>query len=171
MSILSDSPEALVKDFNTHWSINVLGIVHTINNFLPLLRQGTKKTIINLNTGLADPKLSIDAEYERSASYGATKAAAQFISMKYSITLKPESFIVFSISPGVVTTQTEAPPAESWFTEGIQYMSTKFAALYPEWRGPITPQESVTMMTKVFDTLTPADTGKFVSHKGNKEWL
>ncbi|KAK4688507.1 hypothetical protein P7C73_g1616, partial [Tremellales sp. Uapishka_1] len=166
-----DSPEALNKDFNNHWSVSVLGIVHTINNFLPLLRQGTKKTIINLNTGLADAQFSVDADYERSASYGATKAAAEFISVKYSIILKPENFIVVSISPGVVATQTEAPPSEAWFTEGVTYMGAKFAALYPDWKGPITPEQSVTMMSKVFDTLTPADTGKFVSHKGNKEWL
>lgn len=42
----------------------------------------------------------------------------------------------------------------------------------PAWNGqPITPEESVTKMLKVFSNLTSKDNGAFMSTKGTKEWL
>jgi hypothetical protein len=42
----------------------------------------------------------------------------------------------------------------------------------PNWNGQITlPQESVESMLKVIGKFTVSDTGAFVSHLGNNEWL
>jgi hypothetical protein len=41
----------------------------------------------------------------------------------------------------------------------------------PHWNGPLTPAESVELQKKVIDGLTIEDTGKFLSHWGNKQWL
>lgn len=46
-----------------------------------------------------------------------------------------------------------------------------FRNVYPELTGPITPEESVIAMRKVIKEITIEDTGAFISHKGNKEWL
>lgn len=50
-------------------------------------------------------------------------------------------------------------------------MIASFRNVYPEFTGPITPEESVVAMRKVFREITIEDTGAFISHKGNKEWL
>ncbi len=51
-------------------------------------------------------------------------------------------------------------------------MVKTFQIGYPNWNGvPLTPEESVSAMLKIFKGLTIKDTGAFVSHKGDKEWL
>ena len=46
-----------------------------------------------------------------------------------------------------------------------------FQKFKPSFQGAITPKQSVTMQLAVLDKLTPSDTGKFLSHNGNKDWL
>lgn len=50
-------------------------------------------------------------------------------------------------------------------------MSQQFRAYEPNFKGPISPEESVKMQLKVIYGLTLADSGKFLSHHGNKRWL
>jgi hypothetical protein len=50
-------------------------------------------------------------------------------------------------------------------------MIEKFRNLNPAFTGPITPEESVRMQLEVIHRITVNDTGAFISHKGNKEWL
>jgi len=53
----------------------------------------------------------------------------------------------------------------------IQEMGAKFSSLYPNFKGPITPAESVPLMKKVIDNMKIEDSGAFLSHLGSKEWL
>lgn len=53
----------------------------------------------------------------------------------------------------------------------MQEMGAKFANLYPKFKGPISPAESVPLLKKVIDNMTIEDSGEFLSHLGNKEWL
>ena len=46
-----------------------------------------------------------------------------------------------------------------------------FKKFAPHWKGPLMPLESVELQKKVIDGLTIEDSGKFLSHWGNKEWL
>jgi hypothetical protein len=55
--------------------------------------------------------------------------------------------------------------------EHFMAMIEKFRKLYPDFTGPITPEESVRMQLKVINQTTVNDNGAFISHKGNKEWL
>lgn len=50
-------------------------------------------------------------------------------------------------------------------------MIASFQKVYPNFTGLSTPEESVRMMRKVIEEVTVEDTGAFISHKGNKEWL
>lgn len=51
-------------------------------------------------------------------------------------------------------------------------MFAKFQEYAPHFKGPITPEESVKSVTKVFENATPEkDGGAFVSHTGNDMWL
>lgn len=47
-----------------------------------------------------------------------------------------------------------------------------FKKAFPYWRAtPLSPPESVGYMFNVIKNLTIADSGKFLSHWGNKTWL
>jgi hypothetical protein len=47
----------------------------------------------------------------------------------------------------------------------------QFQKIYPEWKGMIQPDESVKLQRRVIDNLTIAQSGQFLSHWGNKQWL
>jgi hypothetical protein len=47
----------------------------------------------------------------------------------------------------------------------------QFQKVYPEWKGMIQPDESVKLQRKVIDNLKIAQSGQFLSHWGNKQWL
>lgn len=53
----------------------------------------------------------------------------------------------------------------------MQEMGAEFANIYPHFKGPITPAQSVPLMKKVIDNMTIEDSGAFLSHLGSKEWL
>lgn len=50
-------------------------------------------------------------------------------------------------------------------------MVKKIQLGYPDFKGPITPKESVEAVLDVVNKATLKDTGVFISHKGNKEWV
>lgn len=50
-------------------------------------------------------------------------------------------------------------------------MVAKFRIAYPDFAGAITPETSVKMQLEVIQRATVGDSGAFISHKGNKEWL
>jgi hypothetical protein len=50
-------------------------------------------------------------------------------------------------------------------------MGAGFAKLYPDFKGPISVEESVEKQLEVIHGLTLAQSGQFLSHHGNKNWL
>ena len=51
-------------------------------------------------------------------------------------------------------------------------MVKHFQRAFPDWDGkPITPETSVRMMLDVIHRWERKDSGAFVSHYGNKQWL
>lgn len=57
--------------------------------------------------------------------------------------------------------------------KAFQDVVGKFAAYAPHFTGPITPQESVNLMLKLFEksSISNGNGGTFVSQFGNKQWL
>jgi hypothetical protein len=49
----------------------------------------------------------------------------------------------------------------------------KVQEVYPHFKGPISPEESISMMLKVIEKASVAggDGGSFVSHYGTKQWV
>ena len=54
MHTSNDEPEVLEQDLMDSFRVNVVGVAHTINFFLPLIQQGTAKKVANISTGFAD---------------------------------------------------------------------------------------------------------------------
>lgn len=54
------------------------------------------------------------------------------------------------------------------FYEGVTKI---FQKSNPSFEGPLSPEDSVSMMLETVGKLTVKDTGKFLSHHGDKEWV
>lgn len=76
-----------------------------------------------------------------------------------------------SLQPRISETKLLSSIASEEDIAAFMGMLASFRKVYPEFTGPITPEESVTAMRKVIKEITIEDTGAFISHKGNKEWL
>ncbi|KAI0690633.1 short-chain dehydrogenases/reductase [Cytidiella melzeri] len=169
-----EEKELLEQDLLNNFTVNVIGVIKTINAFLPLIRataaaSGTPK-VITLNTGVSDVDWIFRGEILFGGPYAISKTALLMAIAKYAAKYTKENIIFFSISPGLVNTTTKAPTPEE--LEGFVAIIKNFQASYPNWDGkPLTPEESVSSMLKVFKGLTIKDANGFVSHKGNKEWL
>lgn len=87
--------------------VNVIGVVHTINVFLPLLKAGQAKKVIAITSGFGDLDFTLEAELENSVPYSISKAALNIAIGKYAVAYKSDGFLFLTISPGVVNTAVE----------------------------------------------------------------
>jgi len=163
------SEELLTNDLLDSFNINVVGVIHTINIFLPLLKNGKAKKVITITSGVGDLDATMAAELSTSAPYSISKAAVNMVNAKYAAQYKPEGFVFLALSPGLVDTSTRAPTDKE--VQEFMAVIEKLKKLSPDFTGPITPETSVRMQLEVINLITVNDTGAFLSHKGNKEWL
>lgn len=98
--------DLLRREFSNNLDVNVLGVIYSINAFIPLIRKGNAKKITVLSTGFADLELSQKANIAFSVLYSATKAATNIVVAKYAAELREEGIILLALSPGVVNTAT-----------------------------------------------------------------
>lgn len=163
--------EEIETKFLKSFRVNVVGVVHTINVFLPLIKAGKTKKIITISSGAGDldgvPLMGAFA-----TPYSVSKAAVNLAIGKYAVKYKEEGIIFLSISPGMVDTTATAlePPSEELLKE-FGTVVGNIQKIYPDFKGPISTEESARMVLDVVNKATIKDTGAFVSHKGNKEWV
>lgn len=57
--------------------------------------------------------------------------------------------------------------------KALASMQSNFAAYAPHFKAPLTPEESVKAVIKVYENASVAngDGGSFISHLGTKQWL
>ncbi|KAF8194285.1 hypothetical protein K438DRAFT_1719617 [Mycena galopus ATCC 62051] len=163
------SPEALEHDLFNNFKNNTVSAIHSINAFLPLLRKGSGKKVLVLSTGLADLDATVTAGARGAVLYSISKAALNMVVAKYAAQFKPEGFVFLAISPGIVATSMAPNPTDS--LEELKMMGPVLAKIAPDFKGPITPEESVKMQLEVLNRWTVEETGAFVSHFGNKQWV
>ncbi|KAJ6541775.1 hypothetical protein B0H19DRAFT_958600 [Mycena capillaripes] len=161
------NPEALEHDLMDNFKANTISVVHAINAFLPLLRNGSTKKVIVLSSGLADPDFTLFGEVAAEPSYSISKAAVNMVVTKYAAQLKAEGFVFLALSPGLVDVQ----DATAQQLEDFQKMMQALAEVAPHFKGPITVEESVKMQLEIIYRWTVEDMSAFVSHFGNKQWL
>lgn len=82
--VRSPSQEELAANFSKSFATNVLGPILTTNAFLPLLRNGTLKKVITLDTGLAVPDLTLASGFPKLTAYSISKSALEMVNVKYS---------------------------------------------------------------------------------------
>jgi NAD(P)-dependent dehydrogenase (short-subunit alcohol dehydrogenase family) len=101
----SDSePSVLEKDLLDSFNVNVIGVVKTINTFMPLIQKSAIKKVITISTGMADPDLVNSFEIDNAAPYAISKSATNMTIAKYNALYKKDGVLFLAISPGLVDT-------------------------------------------------------------------
>ncbi|KAF2497932.1 NAD(P)-binding protein [Lophium mytilinum] len=155
--------ELLKSDFEASINTNVVGVIYTINAFLPLIKAGSVKKVVVISTGMTEPDLIKEAEVAASVTYAASKAATNVVVYKYATELKSEGIIFLALSPGLVRT---GLPEEMY-----DYLAEVFRKYEPGFKGAISTQESVEAQLKVIQGVGIEQSGEFLSHLGTKRWL
>ena len=100
--------DTLRKDMIASLDVNVLGTIHSINAFLPLIRKSPIKKVVAMTTGLAHTESVPGSGIPYFVTYASMKAAVNMIVARYSVEFKDEGIAFLALSPGVVQTR-EAP--------------------------------------------------------------
>jgi NAD(P)-dependent dehydrogenase (short-subunit alcohol dehydrogenase family) len=140
----SDSLEKIHKeDFSKIYQINTVAPLMMAVRFLPMLKKAEKPIIVNISSTSG----SIASRRKKGGgySYGSSKAALNMITKALSVELIESKVIVVSFHPG-------------WVKTSMEY--TKNA--------PLEPEESISGMMSVIESLGLEDTGKFLDWRGNE---
>jgi NAD(P)-dependent dehydrogenase (short-subunit alcohol dehydrogenase family) len=100
----ADEPEVLDNELWTCFNTNVVGVINTINTFLPLIQKSQVKKVISISTGFADNDLVADFDLYEAAPYSISKAALNMASAKYAARHGKDGILFLAISPGLVAT-------------------------------------------------------------------
>lgn len=90
-------------------NVNVLGTIHAINAFLPLLKASSATRtvrVVALTSALADLDSTLVTGFAGQPVYSISKAAVNMVIAKYAVRLREENFVFLAISPGLVNTMT-----------------------------------------------------------------
>ena len=120
--------------------VNLLGPAALIETLVDNVAASERKTIAVMSSRLG----SIAEASGSSFLYATSKAALNALAKGLSVTLAGRGIIVVALSPGWVRTDMGGENA------------------------PLSPEASVKGLRGVLSSLTPADTGKFLSHDGSE---
>lgn len=121
--------------------VNTLGPLRVTQALLPNLENGDRKTIINISSGLGSIAQNQSGRFY---GYRESKAALNMFSRTLAAELGSNGFIVVAMDPGWV--QTDMGGEGATITTGV----------------------SINGMLKVFDGLTTADSGRFLTYDGSE---
>ncbi|CAA20366.1 3-oxoacyl-[acyl-carrier-protein] reductase [Schizosaccharomyces pombe] len=142
--------------WNSHYKTNVLGPIHVYQAFYPLVKKGESKIIVFTSSLVG----SMGAFFPFNQSgYGQSKAALNFTMKEISFELQDEGFIVISIHPGMVRTDS-AQEAVNQHAEAKPEILDIFA------KQALAPDQSASDMLKVVDNLKPENNGFFFNYDG-----
>ncbi|BDA47289.1 Uncharacterized oxidoreductase C663.09c [Coccomyxa sp. Obi] len=157
------SSEQDENEFKEVLLTNTLGPFMVTKAFLPLLKKGNKKQIVNitstlgsigiaakpLNGGAAPDDLAAISKMQ--VAYKASKAALNMTTVALAVDLQEEGITVIAMCPGWVDTDMGSSATDGL---GIE-------------KPPLDPPTSVGMQLKVIDGLTLEKSGTYFNHEGN----
>ncbi|MGD9544065.1 MAG: SDR family oxidoreductase [Methylocystis sp.] len=119
-------------------SINTLGPLRVVQTFLPLAKRSAHPRIVMMSSRLGS--MSLDGAFN--VAYRASKAGLNKIAQCLAADLKSEGVVVVAMSPGRVRTDMGGPNA------------------------PLDVRDSVAGVIAVAESLTLADTGRYLDYRG-----
>ncbi|PVH94226.1 NAD(P)-binding protein [Periconia macrospinosa] len=163
--------DLFLSELQNSMQTNVAGVLYSVNAFVPLLKKSAIKKVVAISTGVADTELYAPSNFTGAVPYTTSKAALNVLIAQYAVEYKEEGIKFLALSPGVVAT---SPDPSTWTPEiqaGVAKMLGGFTQVYPDWKGPLSVEESVEKQLQVIDGLTQEQSGAFLSHLGSKQWL
>ncbi|KAI9148397.1 Short chain dehydrogenase virK [Paramyrothecium foliicola] len=159
----------LKNEIDACMSVNLLGAIYSINNFLPLIRKGEQKKIIYITSPSGDATFTRQVGVTVTVGYSITKAGMNLVMSKYAAELGHEGIKTLSLSPGWVDTDGTRDMAP---TQEVLDMALKvFQKVNPNLTGLLTTEESVQKQLAVINGLTAEQSGLSLSHHGDNNWL
>ncbi|EGV62073.1 NAD(P)-binding protein [Yamadazyma tenuis] len=137
------------SEFQRVWEVNFLGAVKFFRSIIPTLDLHTKPVKALAISSLAG---TISQMIFAGNSYGASKAALNYLIKELSLERKERGDIFVPINPGVVETD----------------MTADMTAEIKEAYGFITAEECAAKLWELADKLTLEDSGKFLSYDGSE---
>jgi NAD(P)-dependent dehydrogenase (short-subunit alcohol dehydrogenase family) len=149
-SLISDNwdPGRTTFDALTHdelrqiFDVNAAGPMLVIRAFLDLLRRSPRPRILNLSSLLGSVS---DRTRPGDYAYAASKAALNIMTRVFAAEFRPQGIIAVAVTPGWVHTDMGGTGAS------------------------LSPQESVRGLLALADSLTLADSGRFVDYQGETQ--
>jgi len=105
------------------FKINVTGVHYVTAAFLPLLKKGSLKKVINISTTLGSIGKSATYSVFPVPAYKITKAALNMLTVQYSLAFASEGFTFVAVSPGWVQTDLGGPTADLTVEQGSKAVS------------------------------------------------
>jgi NAD(P)-dependent dehydrogenase (short-subunit alcohol dehydrogenase family) len=105
--------EMLTSSMTESLKVNVLGVIFSINAFLPLIRRSSIKKIAVISTAMASIEMSQQNNIAVYLTYSAMKAALNMAVTKFAVELKREGVLVLALGLGLVDTSADKPPRHS----------------------------------------------------------
>lgn len=164
-----EDDEKLEEDFLEYFKVNTLGVTHSINAFLPLLRQGTTKKIVVISSIAGERNIAWDLRIDVMAAYSASKAATHMVLTKYAVLLESEGFTVVSLFPGMVdVSATAVGPLSADLLTDIGSLLEKFKKADPNVDlTPLSLENGTRSLLEAIHSFGPADTGAVRSAEGH----
>ncbi|ANB14094.1 hypothetical protein AWJ20_5051 [Sugiyamaella lignohabitans] len=167
-------PEEVAAELRENYEQNVVAAVFTNNAFLPLLRKGQQKKIIDISSAMGLGGFSLKTGFAYIPAYSMAKAALNLAVTKYAVELAKENFIVIGLSPGLVdTSKTKAVPPSEEQRKVLAGFIDQWRPSNPDWDGkPLTVEDSVQKQLKVIKSLKPYHSGYMLSQNGDtNQWF
>ncbi|KAJ5467893.1 hypothetical protein N7475_005645 [Penicillium sp. IBT 31633x] len=144
------SPTGLeeMNNLNETFNVNVMGPHLVSRAFLPLLRKGEKKTVINISTTMGSISMAEAFRSLPSPAYKISKAALNMLTVQYAKKYEDDGFTFLAVSPGWLRTdlgghrahlsvQTGAEKVVDIIQNATPKQNGKFVNIHvPGWEAP-----------------------------------
>ena len=104
LSVLGQNPTALTAELNELFKVNVVGNIHLLNLFMPLVLKGSSKKVVVLSSGLADQELTVKYGVYENGPYSISKTAVNMAVAKFQAEFEKNGVLFLAMSPGLVNT-------------------------------------------------------------------
>ncbi|CZR59360.1 related to short chain oxidoreductase (CsgA) [Phialocephala subalpina] len=104
----------LTESFTT----NVLGVHWVTRAFIPLLRKGSLKKVVNISSTIGSIATSRFVHLLPAPAYKITKAALNSLTVQYALDYEKEGFTIFALSPGWLRTDLGGETADLSVEQG-----------------------------------------------------
>ncbi|OBT71611.1 hypothetical protein VF21_08948 [Pseudogymnoascus sp. 05NY08] len=158
LSDFTESPEVLHKDLVDSFSINVAGLINTVNAFIGGVRKGQVKKVIAITSGMGDIGF-----------VGVNMALA-----KYSAIYKQEGILFLGICPGSVNTDAlNAGNLNEEDLKRLQVVEAKTITYAPHFKGPVSAEEAAKRVLDIIERskLEDETAGTAISQTGTDKWI